>query len=235
MEIKAVIFDVFGTVVDWRSGVATVCADCFLEKNIVFDPYEFADLWRAEYQPTMEKIRSGNRGYVPLDILHLENLNHIITKVNLSELFDENEKHLLNKAWEKLPPWPESIAGLNALAKQFTIAPCSNGSVSLMTNLAKFGELPWHTIVGAEIAKNYKPHPSVYQKSVEKLGLKANQVIMAACHNEDLVAARKAGLKTAFFPRPTEHGPNQSKDLEATSDWDFIAKDLEDFSNQLCA
>lgn len=217
---KAFIFDVFGTVVDWRSGVAAVCAETFAAKNMTFDPFLFADLWRAEYQPAMERIRSGNRGYLPLDTLHLENLERVIENAGLQDYFSSEEKAKLNKAWEKLPGWPDSATGLAALKKQAIIAPCSNGSIALMTRIAKFSNLPWDCIVGAEIAQNYKPHEDAYLKSVAALGLEPWEVMMVAAHNDDLHAAQENGLMTAFIPRITEYGPGQSKDLEPNGKWD---------------
>lgn len=225
---KALMFDVFGTVVDWRTGVATV-SDKFLKaKSLTIDPYEFADKWRGEYQPAMERIRSGNRGFVRLDTLHYENLENVLANYRIKAAFSDAERAELNKAWEQLPPWPDSSAGLHALKHKTIIAPCSNGSIALMTRLAKFGNLPWDCILGAEVAGNYKPHPDAYLKSVYALGLKPDEVMMVAAHNDDLVAARQCGLQTAFIARPTEHGAGQTIDLSPSADWDFEAKTLGD-------
>ena len=225
-EPKAFIFDVFGTVVDWRNGVAAVCAKTFDEKNIDFDPHHFADLWRGEYQPAMERIRSGNRGYLPLDTLHLENLERVLNQVGLAGHFSNEEKIRLNTAWEKLPGWPDSARGLLQLKKKAIIAPCSNGSIALMTRIAKFSNLPWDCIVGAEIAQNYKPHRDAYLKSVTALGLEPSDVMMVAAHNDDLHAAQENGLKTAFIPRVTEYGQHQSKDLEPNGKWDAVVHSI---------
>ncbi|MDJ0614880.1 MAG: haloacid dehalogenase type II [Rhizobiaceae bacterium] len=223
---KAYIFDVFGTVVDWRNGVAKVCAETFAQKGLSFDPHEFADLWRGEYQPAMERIRSGSRGYVPLDLLHYENLERILENTGLASQFTASEKSELNRAWEQLPGWPDSSPGLYTLKQQAIIAPCSNGSIALMTRIAKFADLPWDCIVGAEIAQNYKPHPDAYLKSAHALGLSPGEVMMVAAHNEDLHAARENGLKTAFIPRKTEYGTGQTKDLEPNDDWDLVVGSL---------
>ncbi len=219
---KAFLFDVFGTIVDWRSGVANVSQQFFETKNINQNSHDFADAWRSKYQPVMEKIRSGNRGYFPLDLLHRENLDQLLLELDLTDKFNEDEKQELNRAWEQLPPWPDSVAGLIAIKKKAIIAPCSNGSIALMTRLAKFGSLQWDCILGAEVAQNYKPHPDAYLKSVAALGLQPNQVVMVAAHNSDLAAARKYGLLTAFIARPKEHGPEQTIDLEPLENWDFI-------------
>lgn len=228
---KAFIFDVFGTVVDWRAGVVTETRNWFDKKGITFDPFEFADGWRDKYQPAMERIRSGNRGYVALDTLHRENLDKLIADCELSGYFDEEERREFNHAWEKLPPWPDSVPGLSKLKQSAIVAPCSNGSIALMTRLAKFGGLPWDCILGAEIANNYKPHPDAYLKSVAALGLNPNEVVMVAAHNSDLVAARNAGLLTAFIPRVNEHGTDQDTDLGPTEDWDYIIDSIEEISS----
>ena len=228
---KAFIFDVFGTIVDWRKGVATVAKRAFSKKHIEQDPYLFADAWRGKYQPAMQRIRSGNRGYVPLDTLHRENLEELLQELGMESLFSEAELQELNRAWEQLPPWPDSVSGLQAIKKKAIIAPCSNGSIALMTRLAKFGDLPWDCILGAEIAQTYKPNPDAYIKSVAALALEPSEVVMVAAHNDDLVAARDCGLQTAFIPRPLEYGPGQTKDLEPTSNWDYVIETVAELKN----
>jgi 2-haloacid dehalogenase len=234
-QAEALIFDVFGTVVDWRNGVAAVCAQAFKDKQIGFDPFSFADLWRGQYQPAMERIRSGGRGYIALDILHRENLDLVLDDTGLSPRFSSAERDALAHAWEKLPPWPDSVAALTALKQRFIVAPCSNGSIALMTRLAKFGGLPWDAIVGAEIASDYKPRAVVYLASCAALGLAPSQVMMVAAHNDDLEAAAACGLQTGFFPRPLEYGPGQSSDLEASHNWTITADDMTDFARRLLA
>ena len=219
---QAFIFDVFGTCVDWRSSVAreveTVLPDV--------DAFAFADAWRGEYQPAMQRIRDGGRGYVPLDILHRENLDRVLEWFGV-ECSDRDE---LNRSWEKLDPWPDVVPGLTALRAKGLIATCSNGSIGLMARLSRWGGLPWDAIVGADVARDYKPKPEVYLRSADALGLAPEAVTMVAAHNDDLVAARAAGLRTAFVPRPTEHGTGQSSDLEATERWDIIATDFLDLA-----
>lgn len=233
--VDALIFDVFGTVVDWRSGVADQCAQLFARMRVDFDPATFADLWRAEYQPSMQRIRSGNRGYVALDLLHRENLDRVLEKTGLSDVFDQPARDELNRAWEKLPPWPGTVKALVSLKQRFIIAPCSNGSIALMSRLAKFAGLPWDAIVGAEIARDYKPRAEVYLKSCAALGLPPSRVMMVAAHNDDLAAARAAGLKTGFFPRMLEHGAGQRTDLAASGQWDIVARDMADLASLLKA
>ncbi len=229
----ALIFDVFGTVVDWRSGVAAAVAEAFAAKGAEVDATAFAVAWRGEYQPAMERVRSGGRSYTPLDKLHYENLGIVLERFGHADTFDDQERWALNAAWEKLPPWPDSVPGLTRLKQKTIIAPCSNGSIALMTRLAKFGGLPWDCILGADIAHDYKPEPVVYRAACAALRLPPERVTMVAAHNDDLAAARAEGLKTAFIPRPVEHGPGQTTDLEPASDWDIVAADMEDLADRL--
>lgn len=223
---QAVIFDVFGTCVDWRSGVADEVRTFFAAKSVEVEPIGFADAWRAEYQPAMKVIRSGDRGYVDLDVLHRENLDRVLAATGLFEALDAQERDTLNHAWEKLPAWPDVVKGLDAMRSHAIIAPCSNGSIALMTRLARYAGLPWDCILGAPIARNYKPEPVVYLASCTALRLEPAEVLMVAAHNDDLAAARAAGLMTAFVARPTEHGVEQKTDLAPASDWDFVAEDF---------
>lgn len=216
--MKALIFDVFGTCVDWRTSVAREVARVLPS----VDAFAFADAWRGEYQPAMERIRTGARGYVPLDVLHRENLDRVLIRFDVTCDDPDN----LNRAWEKLNPWPDVVSGLLALREHTLVAPCSNGSIGLMARLARFGGLPWDCIVGADVARDYKPQPAVYHASCAALGYEPEDVVMVAAHNDDLVAARIAGLKTAFVPRPMEHGEGQERDLIPESDWDFVAEDF---------
>jgi len=219
---KAFIFDVFGTVVDWRSSVAREVNAAFSAKNITIDSLAFADTWRGQYQPAMERIRTGNRGYVALDDLHRENLDETLKIHGLEAIFDAFERDVLNTAWEKLDPWPDVVEGLYELRKKALIAPCSNGSIALMSRLAQYSDLPWACILGADIARNYKPKPEVYHACCDALRLLPQEVMMVAAHNDDLDAAQACGLKTAFIARPQEYGPFQTKDFEATGDWDAV-------------
>jgi len=221
--IKALIFDVFGTCVDWRSSVAREVAAALPG----VDAEAFATAWRAEYDPAMARIREGGRGYVPLDDLHLENLHKVAADFGITAPDD------LSAAWERLDPWPDVVEGLTALRTHHIIAPCSNGSIALMTRLAKHAGLPWDCILGAEIARDYKPKPAVYLASCGALRLDPSEVLMVAAHNDDLFAARDAGLATAFVARPTEYGPEQARDLEPASDWTIVAKDFADLARHL--
>lgn len=225
--IKAFLFDVFGTCVDWRNSVARDVAVDLPDVNAL----AFADAWRAEYQPAMERIRSGRRGYVPLDTIHRENLEKVAAD------FDVNVPNpaWLTATWERLDPWPDVCDGIVALRGLGFCAPCSNGSVALMVRLARHAGFRWDAVLGADIAKDYKPMPHVYEASVAALGLQPGEVCMVAAHNEDLVAARAAGLATAFVPRPTEHGPAQTIDLEPIDTWEFVARDFLNLADKVNA
>ncbi|MEX0343690.1 MAG: haloacid dehalogenase type II [Rhizobiaceae bacterium] len=230
---KALIFDVFGTCVDWRQGVANEAASWFAELNIDADPVAFAAAWRGEYQPAMERIRSGSRGYSDLDDLHLENLDIVLDRFRIANRFDEAARKAFNRAWEKLPPWPDTVPGLAAIRQQAIIAPCSNGSIALMTHLARYAKLPWDCIVGAGVARDYKPKPVVYLASCRALRLEPEEVMMVAAHNDDLAAAEACGLMTAFVARPTEHGTGQTSDLAPSKKWTVSSNDFLELSGQL--
>lgn len=230
---SAAIFDVFGTMVDWRSGVAAEVAQRFAAKGAHVDAPAFADLWRGEYQPAMRKVREGERGYVPLDVLHRENLETVLARLGHGSLFTDAEKTELNHAWEKLPAWPDVPDGLTRLKTAVFVAPCSNGSIALMIRLARYANLSWDAITGAEIGQGYKPNPKVYRQSAAALGFAPEEVIMVATHNDDLAFARKAGLATGYFPRPDEFGPGVKTDLAPAQDWDVIAIDMGDMAQKL--
>jgi 2-haloacid dehalogenase len=215
MDIKACIFDIFGTTVDWRSSVSREAALFFQQKNVVgIDSTEFAVEWRKLYQPSMEEVRAGRRPFTILDQLHRESLLSLLGRYQIKNL-SENEVDHLNRAWHRLDPWPDVVEGLGRLKKKLIIAPCSNGNIALMVNMAKRAGLPWDCILGAETARAYKPMPEAYLAACRQLGLAPSRVMMVAAHNGDLKAAKGQGLATAFVPRPTEHGPEQKTDLAA--------------------
>lgn len=234
---EALLFDVFGTCVDWRTSVASEAAKAIAAAGgpAATDTLAFASSWRARYQPAMQEIRSGKRAYVDLDILHRENLDATLDEFGLDAFFDDDARDKLNRAWEKLSPWPDTVDGLTALKKQFIIAPCSNGSMALMTRLAKHSGLPWDCILGAGFARAYKPTPEAYLRSCAALQLPPERVMMVAAHNDDLKAARELGLMTCFIPRPTEYGPDQEKDLAPSERWDLVATDMNDVAASLAS
>ncbi len=224
-EIKAYIFDVFGTVVDWRCSIIEEGEQINREKNLEIDWAAFADEWRSMYQPAMQAVRSGERAWTVLDVLHRESLDVLVQKFQLTDWPEQDIEHL-NRVWHRLRPWPDSVAGLTHLKKKFVIGTCSNGNVALIVNMAKHSGLPWDMVLGAEVTGYYKPMPQSYLESARLLGLRPDQVCMVAAHNDDLTAAAANGLKTAFVARPTEHGPNQNKDLQADGEYDFVANDF---------
>ena len=206
-DVQALVFDVFGTVVDWRSGVARESATFLARYAPQADPAAFADAWRQRYQPAMEEIRSGRRRFVRLDVLHRENLDAVLPEFGINRGgIPPSELDALNLAWHRLDPWPDSVPGLTRLKRGFILAPLSNGNIRLMLDLAKRAGLPWDAILGAEVAQAYKPTPEAYLRAAETLMLEPEQVCLVAAHNSDLAAARRCGLRTAFIPRPREHG-----------------------------
>ena len=232
--VKALVFDTFGTVVDWRTSVTRDVEALAKRKGATLDAAKFADAWRAAYGPSMNRVRTGELPWTKLDVLHRMILETILGGFGLAGL-SENEKENLNRAWHRLAPWPDSVSGLTRLKKKFIIAPLSNGNISLMTDLAKHGGLPWDCILGAELARHYKPDREVYQSAADFLDLKPAQVMMVAAHLGDLHAAKGVGLTTAFVARPLEYGPNGKPDLKADSSIDVAAKDFNDLATQLGA
>ncbi|MBB5689770.1 haloacid dehalogenase type II [Roseomonas alkaliterrae] len=233
--VKALVFDVFGTVVDWRSGVARD-ARAFLVRHgrADIDPHAFADAWRRRYQPAMEEVRSGRRPFTRLDVLHRENLDAVLRDHGLDPAgIPAQELDWLNRAWHRLDPWPDTIPGLIRLRARHFLAPLSNGNILLLANMAKRAGIPWDAVLGAEVAQAYKPQPEAYIRTAEVLALAPSEMALVAAHNGDLAAARKAGLRTAFVLRPTEHGPDQTTDTRAEADWDVVAASFEDLAERL--
>ena len=230
--VKALVFDTFGTVVDWRASVIQEVEQLAKKKGFKLDAAKFADAWRAGYGPSMNRVRSGELPWTKLDALHRMILNRLLIDFGIAGL-SEADIDGLNRAWHRLRPWPDAVSGLTRLKKRFIIAPLSNGNISLMTNLAKYGGLPWDCILGAELARHYKPDPEVYQSAADILDLKVGDVLMVAAHLGDLRAAKKVGLKTAFVPRPLELGPEGKPELQPDSTVDLSATDFNDLARQL--
>jgi 2-haloacid dehalogenase len=230
--VEALVFDVFGTCVDWRSGIIHAVGAVARHKRIAVDAAAFADAWRGRYQPSMEQVRSGQRPWTILDVLHRESLDSLLPQFGLEGL-DEAERDDLNRVWHRLDPWPDVVDGLTRLKSRYIIAPLSNGNVALLTNMAKRAGLPWDLVLGAETSRAYKPLPASYLNAAAMLGRKPEQVMLVAAHNGDLAAAQQNGLRTAFVPRPLEHGPKQQSDLTATGRWDIVAGDFADLAQQM--
>ncbi len=204
MDVRALVFDVFGTVVDWRSGVAREVGR-LLGPGV--DAHRFADGWRDRYVPSMDRVRSGEQPWTSLDALHRTSLDELLGEFDAGDT-DEPTRAELVLAWHRLDPWPDSVAGLTRLKTRFTIASLSNGNVSLLVDMAKFGGLPWDTVLSAELFGHYKPDAEVYDGAAGLLGREPEQVLMVAAHLDDLAAARSRGLRTAYVYRPLEFGPD---------------------------
>jgi 2-haloacid dehalogenase len=236
LHVQALVFDVFGTVVDWRSGIAREAAPFLARHAPAADPEVFADAWRQRYSPSMEEVRAGRRPFVRLDVLHRESLSAILPAFGVDpSSIPAPELDALNFAWRRLDPWPDSVPGLERLKRRFIIAPLSNGNIRLMLDMAKRACLPWDAILGAEIAQAYKPTPETYLRTAEALMLEPEQICLVAAHNGDLAAARRCGLRTAFISRPNEHGPGQTTDLTPEQSWDAVAANMQDLADQLGA
>jgi 2-haloacid dehalogenase len=222
-QIQALLFDVFGTVVDWRSSIISELSAWGSDKGLSVDWAEFSDNWRAHYQPSMEEVRSGRRPWTILDVLHRESLEKLLVQYRVSGLTDAEKDHI-TRVWHRLSPWPDVREGLQRLKARYIIGTLSNGNVALLTRMAKHSGLPWDVILGAETARAYKPLPEAYTRNAELLSLRRGEVMLVAAHNADLSAAAAQGFRTAFVVRPTEHGPKQKTDLRAERAWDVVTE-----------
>jgi len=231
--VKALVFDVFGTVVDWRSCLIADFSKWSERRGITADWTALVDGWRGLYVGSMDEVRRHPEcGYVILDVLHRRSLDQLVAQLGIVGL-TEDDLDYLTRGWHRLQPWPDSVAGLTRLKRKYIIAPLSNGNVALLTNMAKFAGLPWDLILSAELFAHYKPDPETYLGAARLLGLKPAEVMMVAAHNNDLQAAQQLGLKTSFVARPAEYGPLQNRDLEATGPWDIVAPDFGGIADRL--
>jgi len=233
-SVQALTFDVFGTVVDWRSSVIAEGEALARQKGLRVDWAKFADAWRGGYGPSMDRVRRGELPWTNIDRLHRMVLDRLLSEFGADGL-SEAEKDHFNRAWRRLKPWPDAVAGLTRLKRRFIIATLSNGNVALLTNMAKHAGLPWDCILSGELFRHYKPDPEVYQGAAELLGLKPDQVMMVAAHKGDLKAARAVGLKTAFVPRPQEFGGTRKADTGSEPWIDVTANDFVELAAKLGA
>jgi 2-haloacid dehalogenase len=231
LAIKALFFDVFGTLVDWRSSIAREAKALLEPRGYALDWFAFADAWRGEYQGAMEEVRAGRIAFCKLDALHRRNLDLILPRFDLAALA-EDDRRALNFAWHRLDAWPDVADGLRRLKRRFWLAPVSNGNISLMVDLARRNDFPWDAILGAEIAGDYKPKPRVYLAAAEAFDLAPGQCVMVAAHSSDLAAAAGAGLHTAHIARPDEKGKGRGEHAPCVR-VDFAAKDLGDLARGL--
>lgn len=234
LSVQALVFDVFGTVVDWRGSIIREGELLGKRKAFSVDWAEFADRWRAGYGPSMNKVRNGELPWTKLDDLHRMVLDELVVEYGLTGL-SEAELQQFNQAWHRLSPWPDAVAGLLRLRNEFVIAPLSNGNVSLLLNMAKNAGLPWDTILSAELSRHYKPDPEAYLKAAELLSLEPGQVMLVAAHPSDLRSAAAAGLRTAYVHRPLERGPERPTEPPARDEFDVFAEDFMDLARQLGA
>jgi 2-haloacid dehalogenase len=232
--VKALVFDVFGTTVDWRSSIIQEAQAFGARKGMIVDWAGLVDQWRANYEPSMQRVRIGELPWTKLDVLHRMTLDQLLRDFGVQGL-DEAEIDWLNRAWHRLKPWPDVISGLTRLRRKFTIGTLSNGNVSLLSAMAKSAGLPWDCIFSAELARHYKPDAETWLKTAELLSLPTNQVMLVAAHNDELVSAAEQGYATAFVGRPAEYGPLQCRDFKADHDFDIVARDFNDLADRLGA
>jgi len=232
--VKALVFDTFGTVVDWRGSIIAEGMAWGKSKGVTVDWPRFADRWREGYHPSMEKVRKGQLPWTKLDALHRMIFDELIVEFGITGL-TEPEKEEWNRVWHRLKPWPDSVAGLTRLKKKYLISPLSNGNVLLLTEMAKNAGLPWDLIMSAELSRHYKPDHETYLKAAELLSLKPQEVMMAAAHVPDLKAARDCGLRTGFIHRPNEHGIGGPADHAKHGDFDVVSADIIDLAAKLGA
>jgi 2-haloacid dehalogenase len=233
-SVKALVFDTFGTVVDWRGSIIEEGTAWGKQKGLKIDWAQFADRWRAGYAPSMDQVRKGQLPWTKLDDLHRAILEDLLKEFHIDGL-SEAEKDHWNRVWHRLKPWPDSVAGLTRLKKKYVIAPLSNGNVALITDMAKHSGIPWDAVLGAELVRHYKPDREVYLSVAGFLGIRNEEVMMCAAHVGDLRAARDCGLRTGFIHRPNEYGPARTADKAVPGDFDVVSNDMNDLAAKMGA
>ena len=229
---KVIVFDTFGSVVDWRGSLIADLSAYGASRGVSADWPALVDAWRASYHPSMDRVRKGELPWTKLDALHRASLDKLVADFGIKGLTEADLVHI-NLGWHRLHGWKDSVPGLTRLKSKYIIGPLSNGNVSLLLNMAKFAGIPWDMIFGSDLFHHFKPDPETYLGVAGLMDLEPGDVMMAAAHNNDLAAARKCGLMTAFWPRPDEYGPHQKRDYAADQAWDIVATDLEDLARQL--
>jgi len=233
-SIKVLAFDVFGTVVDWRSSVIDEGEQLGKAKRLTIDWAAFADAWRAVYRPSLDRVQRSELPWTKLDVLHRMSLEEILTRFKIENLSDPEKDHF-NRVWHRLKPWSDSVAGLQRLKARFVITTLSNGNISLLTNMAKHAGLPWDCILSAENVRHYKPDPETYRLVPDLFDLKPEGVMLVAAHESDLQSAQKHGLRTGYVHRPLEHGPGKSAPIPPPGKYDFVTKDFLELADQMSA
>ncbi|RVA73047.1 HAD-IA family hydrolase [Mesorhizobium sp. M7A.F.Ca.CA.001.11.2.1] len=228
----AIVFDTFGSVVDWRGSLVAEMKELGGKRGVNGDWAAVADAWRHGYHRMLDEVTTGTRDYGLLDALHRELLDEAMRDVGVTG-FREDDLRDINLGWHRVKAWPDAVAGLTRLKTKYIVGSLSNGNVRLLVDMAKGANLPWDVVFGSDMFSRFKPHPDTYLGSARLLNLEPGEVMLASAHNGDLANARKYGLMTGFFLRPTEFGPNQAIDLAAEADWDVIADDIEDMATKL--
>ena len=230
--VKALTFDVFGTVVDWHGSVAREVRDLARAKGLRVNAAKFAKEWRAGYRPAMDRVRRGEAPFQKIDAIHRAILEEVLQRFKATTLSEEEKAHL-NLAWHRLKPWPDAVRGLKRLKAKLIIATLSNGNTGLLVNMARNGKLPWDCIFSSDTFKHFKPDPEMYLGAADALSLAPGEVMMVAAHKADLRAAAENGLKTAFVKRPHEHGRGGNPDLASEADFTINAESFLDLADQL--
>ncbi|MBF6332869.1 haloacid dehalogenase type II [Nocardia transvalensis] len=231
--VQVITCDIFGTTVDWYTGIGQQAAEVFRSAGVDLDAENFANEWRDMYLPAMQRVRDGEREWAYLDTLHRESLDKLLADKGIGAELDEAARARLVRAWHLLPAWPDAAAGLARLRQRYTVAALSNGGFALLTRLVKAAGLPFDCIVSAELARSYKPAPQVYRTAADLLDVDPAQVLMVACHRWDIDGARETGLRTAFVERPREKGPHRTADRAEDTVSDLSAKSFGDLAEQL--
>jgi len=230
--VEVLLFDVFGTVVDWRTSLQRWFQRCGRENKLQADWSALVDDWRGAYEPSMARVRQGERPYVTLDVLHRESLDALLPRYSLGNVL-ESDRRQMARAWRWLDPWPDTVGGLARLKGKYVIGTLSNGGLGLLVDMAKFAGLPWDVVLSADLFQRYKPDAAVYTGAAELLARPTSALMLVAAHNYDLSAARSHGYRTAFVARPTEYGPRQKKDFGPEDAWDYVASNLEELAEKL--
>jgi 2-haloacid dehalogenase len=232
--VKAVLFDVFGTVVDWRTGIADAVRKFAAEHELALEPERFADSWRGRYLPSTRLVRTGKRPFVSLDVLHRENLDAALAEAGIDPGgFAPGVLDGLARVWHVLPPWPDSVAGIAELKRHYIVGTLSNGNTALLLDMAKAAGLPWDLILGSDMTRTYKPDPAAYRGPAAFLGIEPAEIMLASAHHADLAGARAAGLATAFISRPVEYGERSGRGAMPTGDWDVVATSITGLAAQV--
>jgi 2-haloacid dehalogenase len=232
--LRALLFDTFGTVVDWRTSLIAAFRGFAADRGLDFDCTAFVDEWKTAYRPGMDAVRSGKAPWTTVEAIYRRALEEMLPRYGLERL-TEDEKLRLLRTWHRLKPWPDAVTGLTRLKQRYIISPLSNGDVACLVGIARNAGLPWDLVLCAEVFRHYKPDPEVYLGAVELLDCRPEEVMLVAAHNYDLRAARAHGMLTAFVARPTEYGPGQTSDLAPEEDWDVVGRDFNELAANLGA